>query len=206
MGRARALVVLLKRSKVARARAQVLAAVCIVACGRTSPTANAPDTSVPGLVRPLADAGGDGGKEVALSELWTRASEGTDEDLMRLAATLGPEGLADGATTKEARGVAVRAMAYTEGFAGLPWLSELAAGEDVTLAKEAGESALTMAARGRDQNDPEDAEEMRAGCMKLLAVAKGKHDKAVRILAVRTVRLLADRGCAKADEIPTDFD
>jgi len=209
-GRARALYDLLKSSQVARARAQVFVAVCIVACGRTSPSANAPDTSAgsgPSLAAALVDAGEAGAGDSEYAELWIRAADGTEEDSMRLARALGPEGLVAGATSQAARLVAVRAMAFSDGFAGLPWLGELAAGEDVALAKEAADSAVALAARGRDQNDPEDAEEMRAGCTKLVAIAKnGKHDKTVRIRAVRTLRLLADRGCVKVEDIPTDFD
>ena len=154
-----------------------------------------------------ADAGEAGVVDSEYSELWVRASDGTEEDSMRLARALGPEGLVAGASSRATRLVAVRAMAFADGFAGLPWLSELAAGEDVALAKEAVDSAVAMASRGRDQNDPEDAEELRSGCDKLLAIAKnGKHDKIVRIRAVRALRLVADRGCVKIEDIPTDFD
>jgi hypothetical protein len=209
-GRARALYDLLQSSQVARARAQLFVAVCIVACGRTSPAANAPDTSVgagPSLAAALVDAGEGGARDSEYTELWSRAADGTEEDSMRLARALGPEGLVAGATSQAARLVAIRAMAFSDGFAGLPWLGDVAAGEDVALAKEAADSAVAMAARGRDQNDPEDAEEMRAGCTKLVAIAKnGKHDKTVRIRAVRILRLLAERGCVKVDDIPTDFD
>lgn len=208
-GHAHAFARLLKSSPSARARFQACVAVCIVACGRTSPSPTAPDTSTGGIGIRLAaaDAGEAGAPDPALSELWLRASEGAEEDLMRLARTLGPEGLIDGATSKEARGLAIHAMPFTDGFAGLPWLADLTGSEDVTLGREAAEAAVALASRGRDQNDPEDAEEMRAGCIKLIAVAKeSKHDKLVRIRAVRTLRLLADRGCAKTDEIPTELD
>lgn len=199
---------LLKHSKVARARAQVAIAVCIVACGRTSPTANAPDSSKPVPSTVAASDGGEGPREAheAMDELWSRAAEGAEEDVIRLARTLGPTGLADGATTKETNRLAAKAMAYTEGLAGLAWLADKAAGEDTELALEAAESAVRLAARGRDQNDPEDVEEMREGCKKLLAVSKGSAPKPLKIKAIRAMRLLADRGCQKVEDIPKDFD
>lgn len=201
----------LRSSPMVRARAHVVVAACIVACGRTSPSANAPDTSTPASSSRLAlgaDAGEAGAPE-GPSELWGRAQgpEATEEDVMRLASTEGPTGLAEHATDKPTRLLAARAMAHTRGLAGLPWLAEACASDDADLAKEAALSATALAARGRDQNDPEDAEEMREGCTKLLAVAKdGKPAKDVRIGAVRTLRLLSERGCVKADEIPKDFD
>jgi len=202
-----AFVELLKHSKVARARAQIAVAVCIVACGRTSPSANAPDSSNVHEPPPAAAASGDaGGAHEAMGELWARAAEGAEEDVMRLARTLGPGGLADGATTKETTLLAARAMAHTDGLAALPWLADKAAAGDAEIALEAAESAVRLAARGRDQRDPEDAEEMREGCTKLLALAKGSAPKALKIKAIRAMRLLADRGCQKADDIPKDFD
>jgi hypothetical protein len=203
---------LLRHSPVARARAQAAVALCIVACGRTSPSASAPDSSLPQTTKPAAPlfVASDGGaadvRDAYVDELYKRAAEGTEEDLMRLARRLGPLDLMETARTADERRIAVRAMAFTEGLAALPILADLAAGEDEAMALDAAESATSLAGRGRDQNDPEDAEEMRAGCTKLLAVAKGSGKKALRIQAVRTLRLLADRGCAKVDDIPKDFD
>lgn len=200
----------LRGSPVVRARAHFVVAACIVACGRTSPSANAPDTSTPVSSSRLAlgaDAGEAGAPE-GPSELWGRAQgpDATEEDLMRLASTEGPVGLGEHATDKATRLLAARAMAHTRGLAGLPWLADACASEDAELAKEAALSATALAAHGRDQNDPEDADEMREGCTKLLAVAKdGKPSREVRVGAVRTLRLLSDRGCVKADEIPKDF-
>jgi hypothetical protein len=203
---------LLRHSQVARARAQAAVALCIVACGRTSPSASAPDSSHAPSTKPAAalvaapDGGASEARDAYVDELYRRAADGTEEDLMRLARRLGPLDLFDTARTKDERRIAVRAMAFTEGLAALPILADLAAGDDEALALDASESATSLAGRGRDQNDPEDAEEMRAGCTKLLALAKGSGTKAVRIHAVRTLRLLADRGCVKADDIPKDFD
>lgn len=204
---------LLRHSQIARARAQAAVALCIVACGRTSPSASAPDSShaqTPKPAAPLVTAASDGGasdvRDAYVDELYRRAAEGTEEDLMRLARRLGPLDLAETARTPDERRIAVRAMAFTEGLAALPILADLAAGEDEALALEAAESATSLAGRGRDQNDPEDADEMRAGCTRFLALAKGSGKKALRIQAVRTLRLLADRGCAKVDDIPKDFD
>ncbi len=203
---ARAGAELLRTSPVARLRAEIALAVCFVACGRASPTANVPDTS-PGL--PRGTLASDAGLERApeLVELWKRAAEGVEEDLMRLGQTEGAAGLAEGATTPATRLLAARAMPHSHGLAGLAWLGERAATDDVEIAREAAHSAVAIAARGRDQLDPEDAEEMRAGCKYLLAAARDeRRDREVRIDAVRAVRLLLDRGCAKNEEVPTALD
>lgn len=203
---------LLRHSPVARARAQAAVALCIVACGRTSPSASAPDSSHAQAPKPAAplvvasDGGASDARDAYVDELYRRAAEGTEEDLMRLARRLGPLDLMETARTADERRIAVRAMAFTEGLSALPILAELASGEDEAMALDAAESATSLAGRGRDQNDPEDADEMRAGCTRFLALAKGSGKKALRIQAVRTLRLLADRGCAKPDDIPKDFD
>lgn len=205
LGYARAGAELLRTSPAARLRAEVALAVCFVACGRASPSANVPDTA--GLPRVTLAADGGAERTPELVELWKRAGEGVEEDLMRLGQTEGAAGLAEGATTPETRLLAARAMAHAHGLAGLAWLGERAASDDLEIAREAARSAVALAGRGRDQRDPEDAEEMRAGCKWLLAAARDeRRDRQVRVDAVRAVRLLLDRGCAKAEEVPTSLD
>ncbi len=126
---------------------------------------------------------------------------------MRLADEEGPSGLVEGAIDPASTRCAASAMAHTRGHAGLPWLALLASGGDPELAKLALRSAVELASKGRTQLDPEDFEELRAGCDKLLVFARDTgHDRALRIDAVRVLRLLSDRGCAKREDIPTDVD
>lgn len=207
LGLGRRVVALLRSSRVARLRVEIALAVCFVACGRASPSANAPDTATPASgVHVAIEAGADAGTPEH-AELWARAADGTEEDLARLAQAEGTAGLAAGASTPATRLLAARAMAHTRGQAGLAWLAETAASDQVELAQEAARSAVALGARGRDQNDLEDIDELRAGCAGFVAIAKdAKRDRAVRIDAVRTLRLFADRGCAKAQDIPTDLD
>lgn len=206
---ARAGVEQLRTSPAARVRAELALAVLFVACGRSSPSAQAPDTSSSTLPRSAVVVDGGASRSPELLALWKRAEavDSVEEDLMHLGHTEGAAGLAEGATTPANRLLAARAMAHTPGLAGLAWLGERAATDDLEIAREAARSAVAIAARGRDQRDPEDAEEMRAGCKLLLSAARDeRRDRAVRVDAVRAVRLLVDRGCAKPEEIPTELD
>ncbi|HEX4513980.1 MAG TPA: hypothetical protein VH054_10600, partial [Polyangiaceae bacterium] len=69
-------------------------------------------------------------------------------------------------------------------------------------------SADAIAARKREQVDPEDDDELAAGCASLLAAAKNtQRARPIRVGAVRALRMLADRpACVKPSDIPTDVD
>ena len=64
-----------------------------------------------------------------------------------------------------------------------------------------------IAARPRRAVDPEDAAEMKSGCDALLTLAKQSDAaRARRIIAIRALRMLSERGCVAAAEIPADLD
>ena len=64
-----------------------------------------------------------------------------------------------------------------------------------------------MAARPRRATDPEDADELHAGCGALLSLARSaSRSRERRVLAVHALRMLAERGCVRRADIPTDPD
>lgn len=134
-----------------------------------------------------------------LDAQWARAKEGEADELARLARKEGALGLVErGSANAEWRETAIRALAYADGWAGLPWLADVGAAADEKEAALALESASALAARPRRAIDPEDALELRAGCDKLSALAapdaKPQKSKAITQSAVRTLRMLADYG------------
>jgi hypothetical protein len=178
----------------------------VVACDRGKP-ASTGDASA------ATDA--DGGSDPApvvertpdVEQLWTEAKDGDDDALARLAVREGPAGLVERAGVVALRPTALRALGHTEGWVGLPTLAAAAKGDPEELATFAVQSASMLAARKRRQVDPEDAAELREGCDVLLAAAKdATRPRPVRVGAVRALRMLLDRGCAKASDIPADVD
>jgi hypothetical protein len=152
-------------------------------------------------------AGDAAGIDPIESDLWERAKEGDAEDLMRLVDRIGCDAIEERAHDKELRKTAIRAMAYCGDFTELPWLADVAAGAGDDDAIAALESIVDEAARPRRATDPEDAEELHEGCQKLLALARAADKpKARRVAAVRALRMLAERGCMKREEIPSDLD
>ncbi|WP_394850141.1 hypothetical protein LZC95_22120 [Pendulispora brunnea] len=167
------------------------------ACGRgRTSTAGTPSSSTPGAVDGAAPAP-PGASSEQLDAQWARAREGEADELARLARKEGALGLVErGSANAEWRETALRALAYADGWAGLPWLADVGAGTNEKEAALALESASALAARPRRAVDPEDALELRAGCDKLSALAaQGQRPKAVTQAAVRTLRMLADYGC-----------
>jgi hypothetical protein len=139
---------------------------------------------------------------------WAAAREGDAEERMRLVDLVGCEGLRE-RTLAEAdlRGVAVAAMAYCSDFAELPWLAEVAAGKNDSDARAALDAIGQLAARPRRATDPEDASELHEGCAALLAMARETgRPKERRVLAIRALRMLAERGCVSRADIPGDLD
>jgi hypothetical protein len=139
---------------------------------------------------------------------WAAAKEGDPEELMRLADLTGCEGLRERAVGNvELRAVALQAMQYCGDFAELPWLAQVGAGPSEADARQALEAIFQLAARRRKATDPEDAEELHEGCGSLLAIARdGSQPRERRVLAVRALRMLAERGCVKRGDIPAELD
>ena len=144
-------------------------------------------------------------------DLWTRAKAGDADDLARLADREGASGLVARASEDAAwRLAAIRAMAFVDdpgAFEALPSLARAARTGDDAEAMAALESAGDLASRPRRAVDPEDAAELREGCDLLLALAKDTQaPRPRRIASVRALRMLADRGCVKVADLPTDLD
>jgi hypothetical protein len=138
---------------------------------------------------------------------WAAAAQGDAEELMRLEDMVGCQGLRDRALYRDLRGTAIRAMQYCSDFSELPWLVDVAIGKSDADARAALEAIDELAARPRRANDPEDAEELHAGCGGLLALARStSRAKERRVLAVRALRMLSERGCVRREEIPRDVD
>jgi hypothetical protein len=142
-----------------------------------------------------------------IDALWAAAASGEADDLARLADREGAASLAEAGTNANKKLVAIRALAFADGFAGLPFLAQAADGADADASKAAADSIDALAGRPRRAVDPEDAVEFRAGCTQLLITAKNTaKTRAVRVGLIRALRMWADRGCAPAEEIPIDLD
>jgi len=140
-------------------------------------------------------------------EAWDRAKDGDDDDRMRLADRVGCTGLRERTQEPGRRSTAIRAMAYCSDFFELPWLVSMAASADDAEGIEALEAIVEQAARPRRATDPEDAQDLAAGCQALLAFSRDRgRPRARRVIAIRALRMLAPRGCVKRVEIPTEFD
>jgi hypothetical protein len=144
------------------------------------------------------------------ADAWARAgaNEPGDEDLIRLTDLVGCPGLRERGSDVALRGTAIRAMAYCDDFSELPWLAQIAGAqggdEQATLALDA---IVDQASRVRRATDPEDADELHAGCGALLTLARTPGaPRPRRVRAVRALRMLADRGCVKLSDIPHDLD
>lgn len=141
------------------------------------------------------------------AQAWDRAKDGDDDDRMRLADRVGCTGLRERAQEPGRRSTAIRAMAYCNDFSELPWLTSIAASGDESEGLEALDAIVDQAALPRRATDPEDADDLSAGCHALLALSRDHgRSRARRVIAIRALRMLAPRGCVKRDEIPTEFD
>ena len=159
---------------------------------------------------PWLDAAADANvaRSAQLEELWTRAKDGDDDEVARLAQKEGAHGLEERAASPQYRVTALRAMAFTPGFSSFATIGGAAEKGTDEEAKAAVESADAIAARKREQVDPEDDDELAVGCASLLAAAKNtQRARPIRIGAVRALRMLVDRPkCSRPSEIPTDVD
>lgn len=138
--------------------------------------------------------------------LWQHARLGDAENLSILAHYEGPVGLVRVSDEDPAlRPIAIKAMAYVDGWAQLPYLVKAASGSNDEEAKLAQGSILELATRPRTSVDPEDAAELEEGCKGLLSLAKDSgRAKGRRVGAVRALRMMP---CpVKPEEIPSDVD
>lgn len=185
----------------------------IVSCGKgKSPDAAVPSASsaAPALaLEHASDGGDDAGATIDPREAaqWAAAREGEPEELMRLADLVGCEGLADGAAIPDLRPTALSAMQYCRDFSELPLLAQVATEGNDADARLALGSAVALAARPRRSVDPEDADELHAGCVTLLSLARAvDRPRDRRVLAIRALRMLSEYGCVKRPDIPSDLD
>jgi len=133
--------------------------------------------------------------------------DGDADDLARLEAELGSDGLAEALGVPGRRLTALRALAFAEDFTALPLLARTAASGTDEEAAAALASVAILGSQPRRATDPEDAIEIHEGCALLVALARDPTRlSARRTLAVRALRLLADRGWVAAAEVPTDLD
>jgi hypothetical protein len=181
--------------------ARLLALGAVAACSKSgSPGAaalSATDGVEPAALQPL---------DPVQAEAWARAATGGEEDRIRLADLVGCVGLREQGESPERRLVALRAMSYCEDFSELPWLAAIAASGRDEEAVQALEAVVDQAARPRRATDPEDAQELGAGCKALLDLSRdtGK-PRPRRVMAVRALRMLSERGCVKGGDIPSDL-
>ncbi|MGA2448681.1 MAG: hypothetical protein ABTD50_08410 [Polyangiaceae bacterium] len=176
-------------------------------CGKKT----APEVSVASLLSsadPEAESlGPSNPMDPGEAALWAAAKDGEAEDLMRLGDRVGCTGLRERATVSELRLTAVRAMEFCGDLSELEWLAEIAAMASDDVAQAALDSIDAIAALPRRPVDPEDAEDLRAGCERLMKLARSAGAaKNRRIEAVRALRMLSDRGCVRRADIPSDVD
>jgi hypothetical protein len=178
-------------------------ALALLACrkGAAQADAGAADAVLPGAPEPKVE------RTPQEEDLWARAAEGEADDLARLANREGALGLMDRGRDPRFRATAFRAAAYLDDFTVLPWLADEGASREADEAKLALDAVVDLAARPRRQVDPEDAVDLRRGCDALLALASDeKADRDRRVLAVRALRMLRDRGCVSSEAIPGAVD
>ncbi len=186
------------------------------ACNRSAPpaggTAGAPAAVVASVSRSTVVAVPDAmAREPEIDDLWARAKDGEADDLARLARREGPAGLMERGADPAYRDTAVRALGQVApdafGLGALAWLAEVALGSEDGEAGTALESIVDLAAQPRRAHDPEDALELHAGCERLLGLARdGNRSKKNRVIALRGLRMLSERGCVKAADLLTDLD
>ena len=171
------------------------------------PTATVGSAGAVDAAGTTADDAGTAPMDAREAAQWAAAREGDPEELARLEDLVGCEGLRERADDTELRGTAVQAMQYCPDFSELPWLVEVGTTGKDEEARSALDAVVELAARPRRATDPEDADELHSGCGALLDLAKAvDRPRERRVRAIRALRMLADRGCVKRAEIPTDLD
>jgi hypothetical protein len=189
------------RAAVAVGLAALGALAAVTACSKSSAQAGSA-TSAGDSVEAVPSA-----MEPMEAEAWARAISGLDEDRMRLVDLVGCDSLRERAEVPAQRPTAIRAMSFCTDFSQLPWLASIATTGGDDEAADALDSIVDQAARTRRPTDAEDGQELSAGCQSLLELSRAsRQPRARRVRAVRALRMLADRGCVKRAEIPTDLD
>lgn len=191
-----------------------LALLAVVHCGKgATPAAPVGSTTAAAgsdAARPVeagADEDAGGPMDAREMDAWGRALDGGDDDDVRLADLVGCVGLRERAQDPRLRRIAIRAMGQCQDFSELPWLADLGAHAPDAEAIAALDAIVAQAARVRRATDPEDADELHEGCGMLLGLAKTATQPAARrVRAIRSLRMLADRGCVKRADIPADLD
>ena len=193
--------------------AALLVVVPVTGCSKTqapgSPAApGSPGAAAEAAVVPVATDDDAAVMDAREAAQWAAAKDGDPEELMRLADLVKCDGLHEGAAARGGdRLTALRAAQYCDDFSELPWLVEVATTGSDGDAKAALDAIVAQAARRRRPVDPEDADELHAGCAALLALAGTKEaPKARRAPAVSALRMLVDYGCVKKEQIPGDLD
>ncbi len=141
--------------------------------------------------------------------LWAAATakDADPEEWMRLVDQLGCERIHERAAEPELRATALQAMQFCPDFSELPFLAQVGTEGVDADARAALGSVAALAARSRRSVDPEDADELHSGCLTLLALARATdRPKERRVLAIRSLRMLAEYGCVKRADLPTDLD
>jgi hypothetical protein len=205
----------------ARVLLQLVGLVTLLHCGKAASPASPPasgSASGPGAGGASGVLAGEAGAaslgdddagpmDAREAEAWARAQDAGEDDDVRLADLIGCEGLRERAGDPRLRPTALRAMAQCPDFSELPWLAEVGTTGGDAEALVALDAIVDQATRVRRATDPEDADELHVGCGQLLALADTKDKPAARrVRAIRALRMLADRGCVKRADIPTDLD
>jgi len=185
-----------------------LVAAILVACSKSSSSgASGPDATPREDGKAATDAPAAAPEDPVLTDLWTRAASGDDDDLERLCRCEGTDRLVEMSVDPGRRPVALRALAFSEDFTPLPFLAEVASGTNEAEATVALASVAAIAAQPRRATDPEDVLELVLGDKRLLALSRDPGKPAARRLAaIRALRLLADRGGLDPREVPGGVD
>jgi hypothetical protein len=194
-------------------------ALAAAGCGRGA--GSSASTATAGVAAPFAIADGGAGRvdPGALASLdgapsdpreieaWARATQGDEDELARLATSIGCAGLRERAEVPALRVTALRAMGACDDFSELAWLATVTSSGPDADSAAAIDAILDEAARPRRAVDPEDADEIADGCQTLLVLARAAdRPKTRRVGAIRALRMLAEHGCVKPADIPTEFD
>jgi hypothetical protein len=183
--------------------------VATVHCSKSRPSnvSTASGSTLEGEAPVAADEDAGAPMEPREVEAWAQADGGEAPELIRLVNLVGCAGLQERASSKALRATALRAMAYCPDFSELPWLADVAASGLADEPLLALDAVVEQAARPRRAVDPEDADELHAGCSGLLALSRSAAvPKERRVLAIRALRMLAERGCVHVEDIPKDLD
>ena len=185
----------------------------VSACGKgkattaATPSASSASSAVDGAAAAESD---DGAVPMDAREVaqWAVAKDGDPEELMRLADLVTCTGLHERSVQQpELRPTALGAAKYCRDLSELPWLAQVGTEGGDADARAALDAVVDLAARPRRSVDPDDADELHTGCASLLALARTPdRPRDRRVLAIRALRMLADYGCVKRPDIPTDLD